>query len=702
MASVVLTTLGGAVGGPVGRALGAVAGRTIDAALFGGKRREGPRLTELRVQTSSYGSAIPKLFGTMRVAGTVIWATDLRESAATTGSKTGGRTTQYSYSASFAVALSARSIRGVGRIWAEGKLLRGAAGDWKSRTGFRWYPGDEAQMPDPLIASVVGVGSAPAYRGIAYVVFEELALADFGNRIPSLTFEVIADAAPVAVGTIAGVLSDGVIGGQAGPVLGGFAAEGTSVGDAVAALIDPIGGWYAAGGGGLDLCFGAGPARTVSPGAGAPSRRRAPVEPRDVVVAYHDSARDYQTGVQQVRTPGARATERIALPAAMQAGDAAALAGMVAARLASGGEGRTLMLGWDAIDLRPGERVTIAGEDGRWRVRRVAIEADGITADLVPIPFAAPGPVAADGAPVLAADVLPGDTRLRLIEVPGAGDTLQVMAVAAGTAPGWRRATLLAGDDATGWREIGMTAAAGTIGTVPGVLGPGTAAIEDRTSEIDVVLLHDAMTLADADAAALDQGANAALIGDEIVQFGRARRMGAARWRLSLLWRGRQGSDWAMGSHGPGEGFVLLDPATLRAIDDPPPRVGRAIRAMASGIAPDDVAETAIVPDGRALVPPAPVHGRIDRVGGVLAVRWVRRARGVAGWRDSIDLPLGEEREAYLVTIAHADGRGETIEVAMPAVTLPVPGAAAQIMVRQIGTHGASRPMILPFLPEIP
>ena len=34
-------------------------------------------------------------------------------------------------------------------------------------------------------------GEAPAYRGLAYVVFERLPLADFGNRIPQLSFEIV-------------------------------------------------------------------------------------------------------------------------------------------------------------------------------------------------------------------------------------------------------------------------------------------------------------------------------------------------------------------------------------------------------------------------------------------------------------------------------------------------------------------------------
>ena len=184
MATLILTTVGNAIGGPVGGAIGALMGRSVDALLVRPKRREGPRLTELAVQTSSYGSQIPRLFGTMRVAGTVIWATDLIESRATSGGGKGQPgTATYSYAASFAVLLSARRVVRIGRIWAEGKLLRGAGGDFKTATGFRLHAGGEDQPVDPLIASAEGAGMAPAHRGCAYVVFERMALADYGNRI---------------------------------------------------------------------------------------------------------------------------------------------------------------------------------------------------------------------------------------------------------------------------------------------------------------------------------------------------------------------------------------------------------------------------------------------------------------------------------------------------------------------------------------
>ena len=169
MATLILTAVGTAIGGPVGATIGSLLGQAIDARLFAPKGREGPRLSDLRVQTSSYGSVIPRLYGRIRVAGTVIWSTDLIEHRQRQSAGKGrGSVTSYSYSASFAVALSSRPIIGVQRIWAEGNILRGAAGDFKSATGFRLHGGDADQPVDPLIAAAEGPTDCPAYRGIAW------------------------------------------------------------------------------------------------------------------------------------------------------------------------------------------------------------------------------------------------------------------------------------------------------------------------------------------------------------------------------------------------------------------------------------------------------------------------------------------------------------------------------------------------------
>ena len=360
MATVVLSAVGAIVGGPIGAAVGAVIGQQVDNVIFAPARRQGPRLGDLAVQTSSYGSMIPKLFGTVRVSGTVIWATDLKEARTTRSSGKGrGSTDIYSYSASFAVALSGRRIADIGRIWADGKLLRGVAGDFKSETGFRIYIGDEGQALDPLIAASEGIGATPAYRGIAYVVFEDIALAGFGNRIPSISFEVIADAAGTSAGAVlsglGAILSDG------GPALGGLAATGDSVRGVVETLTQAMPFSTVIEGGALTARFGAGPLRAIaSADRGASADKRAVALSTDrvaaasipeiVTLAYNDVARDYLVGAQRAKRDGAARREaRVELPAALQAGAAKAIAEVRLARMWAERSRATVTLPWRAM-----------------------------------------------------------------------------------------------------------------------------------------------------------------------------------------------------------------------------------------------------------------------------------------------------------------------------------------------------------------
>jgi GTA TIM-barrel-like domain/Putative phage tail protein len=188
------TFLGGPIGGMVGRAAGAIAGNIIDQKLFGPgtKRVSGPRLNDLRVMASEEGAAIPRLWGRMRIAGQVIWATDFEELSTTTTQKSsakGGpktRTTNYSYFGNFAIGLCEGVIDRVGRVWADGKEI-----DISAFTT-RLYTGTETQNADSLIVAKEGAGNTPAYRGLAYIVFEHFPLEQFGNRLPQLSFEVIA------------------------------------------------------------------------------------------------------------------------------------------------------------------------------------------------------------------------------------------------------------------------------------------------------------------------------------------------------------------------------------------------------------------------------------------------------------------------------------------------------------------------------
>jgi len=210
-----------AAGGVIAGPLGAIAGSLIGGALFGsggGPDVEGPRLDDLDVASSAYGRALPRGYGLAKVAGTIIWATEIEEDKDV--DKVGGglfgggqKVTTYKYFANLAVAFGEGPAKGITRLWAGDKLLWDKGEDPDALAGglpvgasvkhllalrsmrVRVYLGDEAQEPDPFIASKVKdetgeANATPAHRGLVYVVLEHLPLEDFGNRIPPITAEV--------------------------------------------------------------------------------------------------------------------------------------------------------------------------------------------------------------------------------------------------------------------------------------------------------------------------------------------------------------------------------------------------------------------------------------------------------------------------------------------------------------------------------
>jgi len=707
MATMVLTVAGGLIGGPFGAQLGGLIGGAIDRQLlFKPGAREGARLADLRVQTSSYGTTIPQLFGAIRVAGCVIWATDLVEHRATqSGGKGQPSTTAYSYTASFAVALSSRPILQVGRIWADGQLLRGAAGDFKVRTGFRLHTGDEDQAIDPLIAAIEGADRAPAHRGLAYAVFEDLELASFGNRLPQLSFEVIADAAPVPAGSIAECVAP-IAAGELTTPLHGFSTQ-DSVRTTLDALCTASGGWLCDGGEGLTLVSGSGATTLLSDagvvaggGRGARDTRSVAAQdtaPRRLSIGYYDPARDYQAGVQQASRPGAGVREtRIDLPAVLDADSAKAMAADALARAERARERRTITLGWEALGVAPGARIAIAGVPGQWRVDRWALEKMVVKIECVPIadpPSAGP---ASAGRSVAALDDLRGRTILAPFELPPLDDALadapRIVVAAAGTGRGWRRAALLASTDGgASWVAEGETAYPAILGTVRVPPGPGRAALADTAGVAEVELAHPGMLLVSADRSALDAGANLAMLGDELLQFGVAEPLGGTRWRLSQLWRGRRGTEAAIGTAQPGDRFVLLERAALKTLDLRP-SIGAAVALLAQGV-DDPIDSVPIVAEvaGISLLPPSPVHLAATVEGDGVRLSWVRRSRIGWDWRDGVDAPLGEEGERYAVDLDIADER-LTFSADTPSLLLTGldRSQAWRLQVRQIGTHGLS------------
>ncbi|WP_338467039.1 phage tail protein [Novosphingobium sp. ZN18A2] len=727
MATLILSAVGTAIGGPVGGAIGALIGRQVDSAIIGAPHREGPRLKDLAVQTSSYGAPLPLHFGRMRAAGTVIWATELVEHSERQGGGKGRPSvTAYSYTASFAVALASRPIARIGRVWADGNLLRGEAGDLKAGGTMRVHTGHGDQRVDPLIVQAEGAANCPAFRHTAYAVFEDLELADFGNRLPSLTFEVFADDDDCTLARIVRAIAPQVDCENMDAAIAGFTIDSGRAVDTLSTLSNAFALAVALDGNRIAVSMAGASANTlpmldmpVAGGAQADtvqqtgwSRQRSPLpEARQAGLRYYDPARDYQPGLQ--RSPGRAAPGDLAvidLPAAMSAAKARTLAGTVARRAAYPADRIRYRVGTIDPAIRPGACVRLPVAAGTWQVDSWEWQAGGVMLDLRAVPGnAGSGKSIADpGRANLPLDEPVPPTVLDAFEVPwdgtGGGNAPSLFAAASAVSAAWRGAALFAQQSADSLVPLGSTGRQRAItGTALGALPASSPLLLDRSSRLVVRLSAVDLDLAPTDLAGLVRGGNRAMIGDEIVQFARCEPLGDGCFALSGLLRGRGGTEWAIGNHQSGDPFVLLDNA-LVPLD--PAAVGEATVAtiLATGLGDGNPAQSAIRSAGATLRPLAPVHGKAAKApDGSLHASWIRRARGAWGWPDYADLPLNETREIW--DIAFGDpaaplARWRTAEAVLdlsPETAQPLLGSEAprRLTIRQIGSVSASHPLTI-------
>lgn len=711
MATLVLNAVGTYLGGPIGGAIGSTIGQAIDARLFSPKGRKGPRLDELRVQTSSYGVPIPRLYGRMRVAGTVIWATDLVEHRGRRSNGKGrGSDTTYSYSLSMAVALSSRRVASVGRIWAEGNLLRGADGVFKSPVTFRLHDGSEDQAVDPFVAAAEGTDGAPAFRGLAYALFEDFDLAPFGNRVPSLTFEVEADEGVVSLLDPLRDMLGPVQAAASLPDITGYALAAETREAAVVQCERVVPVVRAPGGDVWALGAAAGGEPVL---LGEPAGRREDVKlvggdavPRQVTVSAYDPARDFQVGEQSARVAGgAGQAERLALPLAMAADDAKQLAASLAHRAAMTRREIEWPQGFAALAVHVHDRARLPDDPQAMLVAERRIEGDAIMLTLRDhVEALAEGVIADPGRAIGAPDLDTGTSVGALFDLPAMMPndfSSGRLVLAAGGGPGWRAGRVqlrpVAGAPLVDLGVARPVAVLGTVETVPVYRG---SALFDRDGAMVVALHSEAIMPGDASEADLLAGANLAAAGGEVLQFGKAEPLGVGRWRLSSLLRGRFGSEDGAATLAVGDAFTMIDDPELFPV---PGSVGLAMTGVGGVVTVDgagDAAPVEFIIDrvGRATVPLSPVHLHgIWQADGGLTLRWTRRSRSGFAWIDAVDALPDVMGERYVVgwsagaLTGGAETTGNHIEIASAEVAaLRAAGAALTVTVAQVGDAGAS------------
>ena len=449
-------------------------------------------------------------------------------------------------------------------------------------------------------------------------------------------------------------------------------------------------------------------------GASGQARTRSPLASQPLAaMRYYDVDRDYLPGIQ--RSPGRPAPgppRTLELPAAMNAQSARRLVESLKQRM----DWSRDRLSWRTTELDPsvgpGAIVTLPGRAGRWRVREWEWREKGVELSLERVI-----PAGADARPAGGtdpgrhnppADSAPPPTSLVAFELPwdGGGSDGAPLCFAAVSSVGthWSGAALYADHGGGELVSLGPSGRGrAVIGEAVTALPPASPLLLDTVGSVDIELLSPDMRLAHAHARGLAAGSNLALLGDELIQFGRADPLGDRRWRLSALLRARGGTEPALATHEAGERFVLLDGAAV-ALD--PAKLGdtAVARIVAVGRGDAEPVTAPIALHGATQRPPSPVHPRHQTApDGSLHLSWTRRSRAGWAWRDGVDAPLIEQAELYRVSFGPIGAPLVTWAVDVPRLTIPsaqvadlaalLPGG--ELLVRQVGSYALSRPLLL-------
>jgi hypothetical protein len=323
----------------------------------------------------------------------------------------------------------------------------------------------------------------------------------------------------------------------------------------------------------------------------------------------------------------------------------------------------------------------------------VVIEAEPTAADISSLP-------ADPGRPVPDPDEPIGRSELALFELPALGDTPESaprLFAAASNKGKWKPIPieLWLGLEPIAGQMLGRRAILGTTTTH---LDPRSPLTLDELSSVTIQLVNSGHVLLNADADAMMAGANLAMIGDELIQFGRAEQLEPGLYRLSRMLRGRRGTEWASTTHTVGESFYLFNLAALAAIDLSSGSPGAVLKAVSHGIADAAPLPEAQRPvSGEAMRPPSICHLRACREGSSLSLSWVRRTHLGWAWNDGVGVPNDSFPEYYRVTISGSAGQVE-METGTPTLIVDVaslPGEAGEMVeieIRMTGPMAMSQP----------
>ena len=720
MASLVLGVAGNIAFGPIGGFIGSAVGAYIDQAylfpaLFGSDDIQGPRLQDTPLQTSTEGSPVKYCLGPQnKFPGEIIWRGPLEEvpdSESVGGGSGGGGQTQttYKYYRSFAIDFGEAPPGGVVAIT---KIVsRNGVVMYDNGTvapvcrGITIYLGTEDQDPDPLIETHEGAGNVPGYRGRIVAVFDGCDLGEFGNQLPQADAFVQAQLA-ITVGEAITLLME-----RAGRVEGddfecldlndcllGYTFAGPQP---TAEALEPLMGAFsvvAQDRSGVLTFIKQGDEDTVSvveddlaaheseSDGDAPRLVRVTDQanfglPSAMSVTFIDAENGLENGSQRARLTWPYVNEKSArFPITMTGQTAQKLARTLLWNNHSARQQIEFTLPPSYIALSEGDIAIVPDGDEQYTCRVTQVDrganflmkCQGIVMNV--------DTVDADGEIDGNTGGVPGeispaiDVTPAVMDIPAIRDSdtrvpgFYYGVCATDPDARWRGAVLYGSTDGTTYNTVSPVSNESSIGAATTALLPGITTAWDNANTVTVEMAHG--ELSSTTEAAVLNGANLMLVGDEIIAYQTATLVAPRTYTLSKLLRGLRDTTAAMSTHSIGDRAVVLNGATP-FVEMPLYAVGstRYTKAVAASGNIVDVTAVSAVFTGASVRPFAPCHVAGTRDGSNnLTLTWVRRTRALVRMFTTSVVPTLGEAESYEIDVVLAGVVVRTLTATSPTV----------------------------------
>lgn len=673
---------------------------------------EGRRQSEFSLAGgSSYGVAIPLVYGRARLPGNLVWMSDVREIRSTTvysrtqeGKKedTTATTTQvsYSYRCDLVLQLCKGPITGgICKIFADKQLVyANVIGEnevsFKHGT-FTLYKGTSTQtLPSAVPTS---------YRDTVVVYIEDFDMTYFGNRLPIFEIEISANGsenpvgrtittAPISAVTIiedvcerAGMVSSDY---YIGDITGDFIGFITPQGPLISGLERVINASKAVSIYSDDKIKFKG--RAVDPVATIPAadlrylnddegdsnaalliiRADEKTMPSSVIVSFIDPSRDHDKNTQTARLNNPVYVNELGVDfgIAMSPDAAAQLAEVY---LYSAWQERIsyrLNLGPKYLYLEPGDAIRVEAPFGT------------IMMVILKIDYGANGTLIIDAASYNRGTLVSNKVGAGFgVNNPGnpssTNSTFQYfnapMISPVQNAPGvfvfingsspeaWAYANVYISRNGIDYTLKDVVSTPGFFGRALNALPDHTSALVDVINHVDIEINDGELSSTTLDDLLADQTLNLFFVGDEMVQAANVSLIAAKTYRLSTLLRGRFGTEHHTGSHAIdekvavyGSGFYMgLSPSSDY-------NTTLYLKLVSNGQDYGSIAtEHSFVADFRTLLPYCPVNVDAVLSSGDVVITWNRRSRyGDELPSTGAEVPLFEATEEYQVDILNSVG----------------------------------------------